>query len=109
MISWNLENPGRLRYPELADQLPKLPDNFEYDKSEPETIAKLRLRNDPFRGKSKWDKQHWRYYRWSYYRNIEYLDAEIGRLLRALRDSGHAEDTLVLFTSDQPLDLVTHP
>ena len=104
----NMENPGRLRYPELAGQLPKLPDNFEFDTNEPETIAKMRLRNDPFRGKSKWDKQHWRYYRWSYYRNIENLDAEIGRILRALRDSGHAKDTLVLFTSDHGEGMAHH-
>jgi len=73
-------------------------DNFEFDKNEPETIRNTRLRNEPFKGK--WDKQRWRYYRWSYYRNIEHVDAEIGRVLRAIEDSGHINDTLIVMTSD---------
>lgn len=96
----NMENPGRLRYRELAGELPELPDNFEFDKNEPEAVRRRRLGNEPFRGKSKWDKEHWRYYRWSYYRNIEQVDAEIGRVLQALEDFGHAKDTLIVFTSD---------
>jgi len=94
----NMDNPGKLRYPELAGELPELPDNFEFDANEPEAIKKRRLGSEPFKGK--WDKQHWRYYRWSYYRNIEHVDAEIGRVLEALEASGHAEDTLVVLTSD---------
>jgi len=96
----NMENPGRLRYPQLAGQLPELPDNFEFDKNEPEAIRQRRLGNEPFRGKSKWDKEQWRYYRWSYYRNIEQLDAEIGRILQALEDWGYIKDTLIVFISD---------
>jgi choline-sulfatase len=93
-----MNNPGKLRYPELADEFPELPPNFEYDANEPEAIRKRRLGNEPFKGN--WDKQQWRYYRWSYYRNIEQVDAEIGRVLRAVEDTGRAKDTLVVFTSD---------
>lgn len=96
----NMENPGRLHYPGLAGELPELPDNFNFDKNESETIRKKRLGNEPFKGKSKWDKEHWRYYRWSYYRNIEQVDAEIGRVLRALEDFGYRDDTLIVFTAD---------
>ncbi|MDH4238088.1 MAG: sulfatase-like hydrolase/transferase [Phycisphaerae bacterium] len=96
----NMENPERLRYPQLAGMLPELPANFNFDNNEPKDIKNRRLRNDPFRGKSKWDKEHWRYYRWSYYRNIEHLDAEIGRVLRTLEDSGYIDDTLIAFISD---------
>jgi arylsulfatase A-like enzyme len=94
----NMNNPERLRYPELAGEIPELPDNFEFDKNEPETIRKKRLGNEPFKGN--WSKEQWRYYRWSYYRNIEHVDAEIGRVLRALEDFGHANDTLIVLTSD---------
>jgi choline-sulfatase len=94
----NMDNPGELRYPQLVGELPELPDNFQFDENEPETIRKKRLGNEPFKGN--WDKEQWRYYLWSYYRNIEYVDAEIGRLLQALEDSGHAKDTLVVLTSD---------
>jgi choline-sulfatase len=94
----NMNDPAELRYPELAGELPELPDNFEYDDNEPEAIKKRRLGNEPSKGN--WDKQQWRYYRWSYYRNIEQVDAEIGRVLRAVKDSGREKDTLVVFTAD---------
>lgn len=35
-----------------------------------------------------------------YYQQISYMDAGIGRILKALEESGHADDTLVIFTSD---------
>lgn len=94
----NMDNPGQLRYPELASELPELPGNFEYDENEPDTIRRMRRGNEPFKGK--WDKEHWRYYRWSYYRNIEYVDAEIGRVLQALDEHGHVNDTLIVMTAD---------
>jgi len=94
----NMNNPGKLRYPELADELPELPENFEYDRNEPESTRKRRLGSEPFKGK--WDKQQWRYYRWSYYRHIENVDAEIGRVLTALERRGLMKDTLVVMTAD---------
>ncbi|MFC1636817.1 sulfatase [Planctomycetota bacterium] len=94
----NMHNPGKLRYPELASELPELPGNFEFDENEPDTIRRMRRGNEPFKGK--WDKEHWRYYRWSYYRNIEYVDAEIGRVLQALEEHGHLNDTLIVMTAD---------
>jgi arylsulfatase A-like enzyme len=94
----NMNNPEKLPYPELAGELPELPDNFEFDKNEPEAIRKTRLGNEPFKGN--WGKEQWRYYRWSYYRNIEHVDAEIGRVLCALEDFGHVNDTLIVMTSD---------
>jgi choline-sulfatase len=94
----NMNNPAGLRYPELAGELPELPDNFDFDNNEPGRIRKTRSGNEPFKGN--WSKEQWRYYRWSYYRNIEHLDGEIGRVLQALEDSGHAKDTLIVLTSD---------
>lgn len=102
----NMDNPGELRYPQLAGELPELPDNFEYDKNEPEAIRQRRLGNEPFKGN--WNKEQWRYYRWSYFRHIEYVDAEIGRVLQALEDFGHAKDTLVVFTSDHGEGMAHH-
>jgi len=94
----NMENTERLRYPEIADELPELPDNFEFDRNEPDDIRQRRRGNEPVKGK--WDKKQWRYYRWSYYRNIEHLDAEVGRILQALEDCSYARDTLIVFTTD---------
>jgi choline-sulfatase len=102
----NTNDPGRLRYPELADQLPELPANYEFDRNEPEALRKTRLARDPFT--SGWSKQQWRYYLWSYYRHIEFVDAEIGRILQALEDFGYTKDTLIVFTSDHGEGLAHH-
>ncbi len=102
----NTNDPGRLRYSELAGRLPELPDNFQFDTNEPEAVKKTRLTRDPF--KTGWSKQQWRYYLWSYYRNIEHVDAEIGRILQALEDGGYTKDTLVVLTSDHGEGLAHH-
>lgn len=94
----NTNEPEDFRYPEIADKLPDLPDNFEYDRNEPETVRKTRLSRDPF--VTGWSKQQWRYYRWSYFRHIEQVDAEIGRVLQALDDCGYTDETLIVFTAD---------
>ena len=35
-----------------------------------------------------------------YYANISYMDAQMGRVLELLRQSGRLDDTLVIFSSD---------
>ncbi|PHS03106.1 MAG: sulfatase [Blastopirellula sp.] len=42
----------------------------------------------------------WRQMRWGYYRLIERADREIGKVLTALKEAGHEQDTLVIFTAD---------
>lgn len=42
----------------------------------------------------------WRQMRWGYYQLIERSDQEIGKVLAALKASGHERDTLVIFTAD---------
>ena len=102
----NTEMPDKLRYPELADELPGLPDNFEYDTNEPAAIKNKRRGNEGTKGN--WTPAHWRYYRWSYYRHIEFVDAEIGRVFSALEDFGYINDTLVILTSDHGEGLAHH-
>lgn len=46
------------------------------------------------------DEKKWREYRWAYFRMIERVDSHIGKVLQSLRESGQAENTLVVFTSD---------
>jgi arylsulfatase A-like enzyme len=43
-----------------------------------------------------------------YYGMITHLDAQIGRILEALKVSGHADDTIILFSSDNGLALGRH-
>lgn len=43
-----------------------------------------------------------------YYRVISHLDQQIGRILQALEDSGQAENTVVIFSSDHGLAVGSH-
>jgi arylsulfatase A-like enzyme len=102
----NTEDPRQLRYPELADQLPPLPANFHFDAAEPRWVRQYRAQGEPFLGdrngdpQGRWAELQWRYYLWSYYRHLEQVDAEIGRILEALEDTGRLQETLIVFTSD---------
>jgi len=86
-----------------VDKLPPLPDNSEIPANEPDLIeasmkvtattpAKL-IRKD-------YNERDWRNYRWIYCRLTERVDAQIGRLLDALKKNGLEKNTLVVFTSD---------
>ncbi|MFZ2639931.1 MAG: sulfatase-like hydrolase/transferase [Verrucomicrobiia bacterium] len=44
----------------------------------------------------------------AYYAVIEYMDAQIGRILAALRASGQADNTIIIFSSDQGLAIGSH-
>jgi len=104
----NQADPGGLRYPWLAEDLPPLPANFLPQGPEPAPVCRQRDADEPGKTKGRWSPDHWRYYRWSYYRHIEMVDAEIGRLLAALDDVGLAEETFVMFTSDHGEGLGHH-
>ncbi|MHC4417975.1 MAG: sulfatase family protein [Planctomycetota bacterium] len=103
-IMQNKEPAEVLRYPEIAGQLPPLPPNFHYDKREPQFCKQLGSHKWGVGGKElltdDWTQEHWRYYRWAYYRQVEMVDAVVGHVLDALEDSGHADDTIIIFTSD---------
>ncbi len=80
---------------------PRLPPNFEPTRGEPAAIGYL-LDLRPFRRyvREKWTPEMWRLHRWLYCRLTERVDRQIGIVLEALEQSGLAEDTLVVFTSD---------
>lgn len=80
---------------------PPLPPNFEPQADEPEAIRVL-LERRPFRMRARreWGEDRWREHRWAYARLTEMVDARIAPVLEALNDSGQADRTLVIFTSD---------
>lgn len=49
-----------------------------------------------------------RHYRHGYYAAISFMDAQLGEILDALDDSGHADDTIVVFTSDHGFHIGEH-
>jgi arylsulfatase A-like enzyme len=44
----------------------------------------------------------------AYYGMISHLDAQIGRVLKTLEETGHAKDTIILFSSDNGLAVGQH-
>ncbi|GAB5406930.1 MAG: sulfatase [Aureliella sp.] len=49
-----------------------------------------------------------RHFRHGYYASISFLDAQVGKLLDALADSGHDKNTIVVFTSDHGFHVGEH-
>jgi len=95
-----VESPGGV------DSLTPLPDNYEPSPSEAEAIEADYL-PDAHQGvkyrlhaRERWGDREWRIFRNTYRRLTEMVDAEIRQVLDALRESGLAEETLVVFTSD---------
>ncbi len=87
-----LRMPTGLPYEQIRDELPKLPPNH---KSRPKAPAMLdRIVCDLY------DDQQWQYYLYLYARMVEMVDADVGRVLDAVEDSGQAENTVILFTAD---------
>ena len=86
---------------DIRDELPPLPDNFDVGR-----YRQLRSRD---RGKGAgWSMLDWRYYIYSCYRLTEMVDAEVGRVLSALRCSPYAGNTLVIFSGDHGEGLGHH-
>jgi arylsulfatase A-like enzyme len=105
-LRMNMNDPGELRYPEIASELPALPRNFDYEAIEPRAVQRRRNGNEPVRGG--WTEQHWQYYLWSYYWHIEMVDGEAGRILEALEGTGQMDNTAILFTSDHGEGMAHH-
>jgi len=84
--------PKGLPFPQLRDQLPKLPPNNKSRPKAPKWLESRRVDD--------YSDEQWRYYLYIYARMVEMLDADVGRLLQAVEDSGQADNTVIVFTSD---------
>ncbi len=84
----------------FAKYCPPLPANFEIPQNEPEGLTSLDWRMFRPYVRQHWTEQDWRRHRWAYARLTERVDAQIGRVLDALKQAGLEENTVVVFTSD---------
>ena len=77
---------------------PPLPANYAPTVGEPAALTRL----TGFRKyvRAHWTAEEWRLHRWTYCRLTEGVDAEIGRVLAALKETGLDKNTVVLFASD---------
>ncbi len=93
--------PGMTQEEFWGEHCPPLPPNHLPQDDEPEAIQHLIARR-PFRRavREGWSEQEWRLHRWTYHRLTERVDGQLGIVLAALRESGLADNTIVIFTSD---------
>jgi len=80
---------------------PPVPANLGATQHAPALIAR-RVRHPD------WDHPRWRRYAYAYGRLMEDVDRQIGQVLAALRQTGQADNTLVVFTSDHGEGLGAH-
>lgn len=95
--------------PEVAwSELPALPENHPVAAYEAELPGIARSRTPHATPTIQWPPDLWRQYRHAYYRLCERADAMIGQILARLRASGHADDTLIVVTSDHGDQMGAH-
>ena len=84
-----------------AEHCPPVPPNIEPQEDEPEAIRMIQDQR-PFKknARERWSDERWRLHRWAYARLTEMVDAQIERVLDAIRDSGQEENTVIIFSSD---------
>ena len=96
--------PFESMYRDVTIPLPP-PTTLEDIKRFPVPLKKLILRGRPTYGM---DRQQLEWIYRSYYGTISHVDREIGRILDALQETGQAENTIVVFSSDHGDQLLEH-
>ena len=94
---------GEIKSPSESDVLPPLPLNHKPQLHEPDGLAVLRRAYQTQTGLfpvGQFTETDWRKLRWAYYRMIEKVDAEVGLVMKALKEAKLDENTLIVFTSD---------
>lgn len=84
----------------FAKLCPPAPANLEQQVGAPEAIAAASFKGFREYAYKNWSEKDWRMHRWAYARLTERVDGEIAQVLKALRDSGQEENTVIIFTSD---------
>ena len=95
--------------PNDPSELPPLPENFALPQNEPSAIRDVQRKHRDFLHPTHdWSDLEWRQYLWGYYRLVEKADRGVGALLDALSDSGNANNTMLIFTSDHGEGIASH-
>jgi arylsulfatase A-like enzyme len=89
------------------ERWPALPANAGVPLREPPIVREYQwgARQFPTQG---WDEAEWRRYRYAYYGMCEVVDTRIGKLLKALKDNGLEDNTVIIFSSDHGDGLGAH-
>ncbi len=91
----------KLPLPDPA-KLPPLPENFRCGdwSSRPLPVRYICCTHPRQRQAAHWTADRYRFYLYAYKQYIAMADRQIGMILRALEESGRADNTIVIFTAD---------
>jgi arylsulfatase A-like enzyme len=112
ICDWIRQHKGSREFPN-PDRFPPAPANMAVDPAEPEAIQYHRtagydLMSQAVGIASEWRRDDMRLYLHDYYRMVEQVDAEIGKVLSALRETGQESNTVILLASDHGEGLGAH-
>ncbi len=95
-------NNGPIGTPPPVAERPPAPANLAPPQNEPDSMTKIRAgyHANPAFPVGNFSPAMWQALRWGYYRLIEKVDAEIGKVLAAVKAAGLEENTLIVFTAD---------
>lgn len=95
-------NNGPIGDPPPVAQRPPPPTNLAPPQNEPDSMTKIRAgyHANPQFPVGNFSPEMWQALRWGYYRLIEKVDAEIGKVLTAVKTAGLEGNTLIIFTAD---------
>ena len=111
---------GRYRLPlntgvhpdSIKAELPPLPNNFERDFNEPEFVTDKRMKpngyGDEMQYTTNYIEKEWRAYIYNYYRLTEAVDAEIAKVVEALKRKGMYHNSVIILTSDHGDGMAAH-
>jgi arylsulfatase A-like enzyme len=93
---------GEVGTPPALSECPPARANAAPPKDEPDIMTLMRrsYQSNRLFPVGNFDEKKWREYAWAYHRMIEKVDAEIGKVLAALRETGQEERTVVVFLAD---------
>ena len=95
--------PGEYAKAHELENLPPLPNNYEIDPNEPQFLEEKRLMDhygDELLKTLDYTDEDWQAYLYHYYRFTEMVDNEIGKIMKALKENGFDENTIVVLTSE---------
>ncbi len=98
---WDLYEPTKIPLPITTSSPAGVPDIALHPSREIKGYG-LTPKKTPF------TEKEIRHYRHGYYASISFMDAQIGEILDGLKEGGHADDTIIVFTSDHGFHIGEH-
>lgn len=92
------------------DELPQLPDNYNFDDAlnRPEFIQYMCCSHRRQSQTIHWGEDDFRHYLYAYYHYIGIVDKQIGKILKALEESGKKDDTMIVLFADHGEGMASH-